>query len=170
MTYGDFKKLNRRAADDKVLRDKAFDFAKNPKYDVYHHGLASMVYKYFDKKSSGWTVKNEIISDKDLAEELHKPIIRKFEKRKVHAPFADNIWGADLADMQLISNFNKGFRFLLCVIDIYSEYTWFISLKDKKGIIITNDFQRFLGESNQKPNKIWGNKGSKFYNKSMKSF
>ena len=53
MTYGDFKKLNRRAADDKVLRDKAFDFAKNPKYDVYHHGLTSMVYKYFDKKSSG---------------------------------------------------------------------------------------------------------------------
>ena len=72
--------------------------------------------------------------------------------------------------MQLISNFNKGFRFLLCVIDIYSEYAWFISLKVKKGIIITNDFQRFLGESNQKPNKIWGNKGSKFYNKSMKSF
>ena len=99
MTYGDFKKLNRRTADDKVLRDKASDFAKNPKYDVYQHGLASMVYKYFDKKSSGWTVKNEIISDKDLAEELHKPIIRKFEKRKVHAPFADNSWVADLADL-----------------------------------------------------------------------
>ena len=65
---------------------------------------------------------NEIISNKELAEELHKPIIRKFDNRKVHSPFTDNIWGADLADLQLISEFNKGFRFLLCVIDIYSKY------------------------------------------------
>ena len=65
---------------------------------------------------------NEIISNKELAEELHKPIIRKFDNRKVHSPFTDNIWGADLADLQLISEFNKGFRFLLCVVDIYSKY------------------------------------------------
>ena len=81
-----------------------------------------MVYKLFDRNTSGGTVKNEIISNKELEEELHKPIIRKFEKRKVHSSFIDNIWGADLADMQLISKFNKGFRFLLCVIDIYSKY------------------------------------------------
>ena len=72
---------------------------------------------------------------------MHKPIIRKFNKRKVQSPFIDNIWGADLADMQLISKFNKGFRFLLCVIDIYSKYAWVIHLKDKKGITITNAFQ-----------------------------
>ena len=77
---------------------------------------------FFDKKTSGGTVKNENISNKELAEELHKPIIRKFNKRKVHSPFIDNIWGTDLADMQLISKFNKGFRFLLCVTDIYSKY------------------------------------------------
>ena len=72
--------------------------------------------------------------------------------------------------MQLISKFNKGFRFLLCVIDIYSKYAWVIPLKDKKGITITNAFQKILDESNRKVNKIWVDKASGFYNKSMKSF
>ena len=67
-----------------------------------------------------------------LAEELHKTIIRKFEKRKVYSTFKDNIWGADLGDMQLISKFNKGFRFLSCVIDIFRKYAWIVPLKDKK--------------------------------------
>ena len=68
------------------------------KYDVYQHGIASMVYNFFNKKTSGVTVKNETISNKELAEELHRPIIRKFEKRKVHSPLKDNIWDPDLAD------------------------------------------------------------------------
>ena len=72
--------------------------------------------------------------------------------------------------MQLISKSNKGFRFLLCVIDIYSKYACVIPLKDKKGITITNAFQKFLKESNRKPNKIWVDKGSEFYNRSMKSW
>ena len=79
------------------------------------------------------------------------------------------MWGADLADMQLISKFNKGFWFLLCVIDIYSKYSWVIPLNDKKCITITNAFQKILDESNRKPNKIWVDKGSGFYNRSMKS-
>ena len=83
-----------------------------------------MVYKIFDKKPSGGTVKNENICNKELAQELQKTIIKNFEKRKIHSPFTDNIWVADLADMQLISKFNKGFRFLLCVIDIYSKCAW----------------------------------------------
>ena len=93
-----------------------------------------MVYKFLDKSTSGSGIKNKIISNKELPEELHKPIIRKFKKRKVHSSFIDNISGADLADMQIISKFSKGFRFLLCVIDIYSKYAWVISLKDEKGI------------------------------------
>ena len=105
-----------------------------------------------------------VISNKELANELHKPIIRKFEKRKVRSPFIDNIWGADLAVMQLISKFNKGFAFLLCVVDIYSKYAWVVLLKEKQGITITNAFKRILVESNRKPNKIWVSKGSKFYN------
>ena len=140
MAYGHFNDLTRRTASDKVLRNKVFNIAKNPKYDGYQRGLASMVYKFFDKKTSSRTVKNENISNKELAEELHKRIIRKFEKRKVHSPFIDNIWGADLLDMQLISKFNKGFRFFLRVIDIFSRYAWVIPLKDKKGITITNAF------------------------------
>ena len=90
--------------------------------------------------------------------------------KKVHSPFIDNIWGADLADMQLINELNKGFRFLLRVIDIYSKYAWVIPLKDKKEIAITNAFQKFLKESNRKPNKIWVDKGSEFYNRLTKSW
>ena len=77
--------------------------------------------KFFDKKSSGSGLANNN-ENIQLANELHKPIIRKFKKRKVHSSFRDNIWGLDLADMQLLSKFNKGFRFLLCVIDIFSKY------------------------------------------------
>ena len=142
MFYEDFKDLTRRAAPDKILHDKAFNIAKNPKYDGYQRGLASMAYNIFDKKTSSGGIKNEIISNKELAEELHKPIIRKFNKREVQSLFINNIWGADLADMQLISKFNKGFRFLLCVIDIFSKYSRVIHLK-KKGITIINAFQKF---------------------------
>ena len=101
-----------------------------------------MVYKFFDKTTSGGAVKNKNISNKELAGELFKPIIRKSKKRKVHSPFTENIWGGDIADMQLTRNFNKGTRFLLCVIDIFSKYAWLIPLKDKKRITITNAFQK----------------------------
>ena len=152
MSYGDFKNLPRRTASDKILRDEAFTIAKNPKYDGYQRELASMIYKFFDKKSqgSGAANNNENIQ---LADELHKPIIRKFEKRKVYSSFRDNIWGVDLADMQLLSKFNKGFRFLLCVIDIFSKYAWVFPLNDKKGIRIANGFQKLLNDSKRKPNK-----------------
>ena len=106
--------------------------------------------------------------NEQLAEELHKPIVRKFRKRKVYSTFKDNIWGANLVDMQLMSKFNKGFGFLLCVIDIFSKYAWVVPLKNKKGISIVNAFQSILKDSNRKPNKIWLDKGSKFYNNSFK--
>ena len=88
--------LTRRTVSDKILRDKAFNIAKNPKYDRYQRGLASMVYKFFDKKASGSGIKNESISDKELAEELYKPIIRKITQRKVYSFFTDNMWSTDL--------------------------------------------------------------------------
>ena len=120
-----------------------------------------MVYTFFDKKSEASGIVN-YKENIQLAEELHKPIIRNFEKRKVHSSFRDNIWGADLANMQLLSNFNKGFRSLLYDIDIFSKYEWVILLKDKKGIKIVNAFQKILKESDRKPNKIWVDKGSEF--------
>ena len=85
-----------------------------------------------DKSASDSVIKNENISNEELAEDLHKPIITKFRKRKVHSSFIDNIWEADLADMQLIITSNKGIRFFLCVIGIFSKYTWAIPFKDKK--------------------------------------
>ena len=105
-----------------------------------------------------------------LANELHKPIIRKFNKRKVYSSFKDNILGVDLADMQLLCKFNKGFRFLLCVIDIFIKYAWFVPLKNKKGVSIVNAFQKILKTSDRKLNKIWGDKGSEFYNISFKKW
>ena len=155
MAYGDFKDILRRTASDKVLRDKAFNIAKNPKYDGYQKRLASMVFKFFNKKSKGSGVNIPLELNEQLAKELHKPIIRKFKKGKVYSGFKDNIWGADLADMQLISKFNKEFRFLLCVIDIFSKYDLVVPLKDKKGVSIVDAFQKILKESHRKPNKIW---------------
>ena len=154
---------------DKILNNQAFDIAKDPKYDGYQRGLASMVYKFFDSKVSGSGAKLTL-QNEQLAEELHKPIIRKFEKRKVYSTFKDKIWGVDLADMQLLSKYNKGIRFLLCVIDIFSKYPWVVPLKDKKGISIVKAFQIILKQSNRKPNKIWVDKGSEFYNAYFKKW
>ena len=143
------------------MRNKAFKIDRDQKYDGYQRGLASMVYKLFDKKSQGsgrpLSSASQLANNMEniqLANELHKPIIKKFKKKKVYSSFRDNIWGADLADMQLLSKFNKGFRFLLCVINICSKYAWVIPLKDKKGISIVNDFQKILKESDRRPNKM----------------
>ena len=152
------------------MHDKAFNIAKDPKYDGYQWGRSLMIYNFFDKGTSSKTVKTENILNKELAEELYKPIIRKFEKRKIYSPFICNIWGAGFPDMQLVSKPNKGTRLFLCVIDIFSKYAWVIRLKDKKGITITNAFQTIVDEFNCKPSKMWEEKGSEFYNKSMKYF
>ena len=122
MAYGDFKDLKRRTYSHKFLRDKAFNIAKNPKYDGYQRGLASMVYKFFDKKSKGSGVNIPLEFNEQLAKELHKPIIRNFKKRTVYSGFKDNIWGADLADMQSLSKYNKGGKYLLCANDLFSQY------------------------------------------------
>ena len=97
--YADHKDLISRTKADKVLRDKAYNIASNPKYDGYQRGLANMIYKFFDKKSVGSGINTIKSSSSILADELHKPIIKKFEKRKVYSQFKDNIWGVDLADM-----------------------------------------------------------------------
>ena len=179
MAHGDFKDLKRRTASHTVLTDKAFDIAKNPKYDAYQRGLAPMVYKFFDKKftwlldksvSGSVVANNEIKQNLQLAEELHKLIIRKFLIRKVYSGFKDNIWGVDLADMQLISKFNKGFRFSLCVTDIFSKYAWAVPLKYIIGLTIVDAFHKILDKSGRKPHKIYVHKGSEFYNNSFKKW
>ena len=109
--YADSKDLANRTRSDKVLRDKAFNIASNPKYDGYQGGLACMVYTFFDQRSIGGGVNREEENLK-LANELHKPIIRKFKKRKAYSSYKDNIWGVDLADTRLLSKYNKGIKYL----------------------------------------------------------
>ena len=161
MAYGKSKDLAKRTQSDKVLTDKAFKIASDPKYDGHERGLASIVYKDFDKKSSGSGIANE--SSYQLANELHKPIIRKFRKRKVYSTFRDNIWGVDVADMQSLSKYNKGIEYLLCAIDLFSKYAWVITVKGKKRTSTVNAFQKIISKG-RKPNKIWVDHGSEFYN------
>ena len=101
-----------------------------------------MVYKFFDKKSKGAGIKS--MPNQQLANELHKPVIRKFKKRKVYSSFKDNIWGVDLADMQLIIKYNKGIRYILCAIDLLSKYAFLVPLKDEKRTTIANASQSTL--------------------------
>ena len=147
--YADHKDLINRTEADKVLRDKAHDIASNPEYDGYQRGLASMVYKFFDKKSTGSGI-TAARSSSILADELHKPIINKFNKRKVYSQFKDNIWGVDLADMPSLSRKNKGIKYLLCAIDLFSKYAFVIPLKDKNGISIVNAFDKIIKQSGKK--------------------
>ena len=120
MAYGKSKDLAKRTQSDKVLRDKALKIESDTKYDSYQRGLASMVYNFFDKKSSGSGIANE--PDYQLADELHKPIKRKLEKRKVYSSFRDNIWVFHLADMQSLSKYNKGISIyrvqLICLVNM----------------------------------------------------
>ena len=103
MAQKDFKDFPTRTAADKVLRDKSFKIASNQKYDEYQRGLA-MEYKFFDKKSQGSGLPSNK-QNMQLADELHKSIIKKF-KKTMYSSFRDNIWAVDLADMQLLSKFN----------------------------------------------------------------
>ena len=145
IAYSKANNLVRRTQSDKILRNKVFKIASDPKYDGYQRRLVSMVYKFFDKKSSGSGI---IISEANyqLADELHKPIIRKFKKRKVYSLFRDNIWGVDLADMLSLSRYNKGIRYLLCAIDLFSKYAWVIAIKDKREASTVNAFKKIISE------------------------
>ena len=169
--YAKYKDVENRLISDQKLRNSAYDIASNPKYDGYQRGLASMVYKYFGSKvaplhMSGKDIKN----NKILAEELHKPVIKKFNERKVYSQFKDNIWEVDLADMQSLSRKNKGIKYLLCAIDLYSKYAFITPLKDKKGISIVNASHKIIKQSNRKPNIIWVDQGSEFYNHFFKKW
>ena len=131
-----------------------------------------MAYNFFDIKSTGSGIKKDTIKSSSLilADEFHKPVIKKFNKRKVYSQFKDNIWGVDLADMQSLSKKNKGIKYLLCAIDLYSKYAFVVPLKDKKGISIVNGFNKIIKQSNRKPNKIWVDQGGEFYNNVFKKW
>ena len=105
---------------------------------VIKDGQLQWFTSFLIKKSSGSGIANK--QNYQLANELHKEIIQKFKKRKVYSPYRDNNWGVDLADMQSLSTYNKGIKYLLCAIDIFSKYALVLLLKDKKGTSIVNVF------------------------------
>ena len=190
--YTKNKDVENRLISDQKLKNSAYDIAINPKYDGYQRGLASMVYKFFDSKiapldkktmSGKGNAKHSSLermrNNKTLVKELHKPVIKKFNKRKVYSQFKDNIWGVDVADMQSLSRKNEGIKYLLCAIDLYSKYAFVIPLKYKKGISIVNAFNKIIKQSNRrakgtspqhvKPNKIWVDQEVEFYNSVFKT-
>ena len=142
--YAKYKDRLTRKQSDIVLR-----FATDPRNNGYQRGLASMVYKFFNERTKGSRINNKenLLVNSQLAIELHKPIIKKIKRRKIYSSFRDNIWGVDLAGMQLISKYNKGIRYILCVIDLFSRYAWVIPLKNKKGDSIVEGFKKILGDS-----------------------
>ena len=168
-----FKDLEKRTQSDIVLKNKALKIATNLKHNGFERELASIVYNIFGNRPNGSGLKENqenFLRNSQITEKLHTPIIRKFKKRKVFSSLKDNIWGVDFANMQLISKYNKGIRYLLCVIDLFSKYVWVVPLKDRKGVSIVNAFQKILDSSKRKPNKIWVYQGSEFYNNHLKKW
>ena len=155
--------MTKRTQSDEFLRDKVFKIGSDPKYDSYQRGLASTVYKFFDKKSTGSGIKS--MSNKKIADELQQPIISKFKRWRVYSSFKDNIWAVDLADMQLISKYNRGIRFLLWEIDLFIKYAWIVPERSKKELLLLMSVSDKL---KRKPNKIWIDQDSESYNNSFK--
>ena len=129
------------------MRDRAYETARNHNYGRYQRALASMVYRFFHKKTGSGISVNE-----KLPEELHKPVIKRFQRRKAYARFKDNIWAADLAVMESLSSKNKNVKYLLCVINDFTKYAWVKFLKDEKKKTFLNVFIKIVNKSNRKPN------------------
>ena len=174
MASGKSKDLAKRTQSEKVLRDKAFKIVSDPKYDGYQRGFVWMVYKIFDKKSSGSGVaaslanKSATEPNYQLANELHRHIIRKSKRGRVYSSSRETIWVVDLADVQPLSKYKRGIKYLLWAINLVSKYGWVVPLKGNRGITIVNAFQKMISKG-RKPNKIRVDQGGEFYNLSKKT-
>ena len=132
--YNKYNNFKNRTQSDTVLKNKAYKIAANPRIDGYQRGLAAMVDNFFNERSK--KVLGLGIENQQVASELHKPIIKKFKRRKVYSSFKDNIWGVDLAHMSLISTFNKGIKYLFLVINLFSRYGWIIGSKKENVLLM----------------------------------
>ena len=141
------------------MKDKAYEIPRNPKYNGHQRGLESMVYNFFDKKIGSGASLNE-----ELAQELHRPVIKNFKRRKVYARFKYNIWAADLAEMGSLSFKNRSVKYLICVIDVFVKYTWVKPLKHEIAKTVLHGFVEVVNKSNRKPNISWVDQGKEFYN------
>ena len=104
----------------------------------------------------------------ELAEELHKPVRKKFKRRRVYVKGVDAIWAADLVDMRAFSKFNQGYKYILMVIDVFSKFGWAIPLKNKSAEEVTKAFAD-LWKKQKPPEKLWVDKATELYNRSMKA-
>ena len=109
-----------------------------------------------DKKDDDYST---IQWSNELADELHKPIRRKFQKRKVFAKTVDDIWTADLVEMAPLAKFNKGYKYLLMIIDVFSKYGWIVPLKTKTGAAVAHAFKEVFHKSGRIPTRLWTDKG-----------
>ena len=133
------------------MKDRAYEIAINPKYDGYQRGLASMVYKFFDKKTELRVSLNE-----ELAKELDKPLIKKkfLKKEKSHPRFKNNVWTPNLAEIGSLSSKNCGVKYLLFVIGVFTKYAWFKPLKVEKAKTVLSGIIKIVRESICEPNKL----------------
>ena len=134
----DGKNLTKRTIPDKILKDTACEFARNCNYDGYQRALVSMVNKFFDKKTASGVIatsKAGMSVTEQLAKELHKPVIRKFKRRKAYARFKKNIWAANLAEVESLSSKNKNFKYLFYVIDVSLKIHGLIKIKKVKQFL-----------------------------------
>ena len=161
MAYGKSKNLAKGLNQTKLLRDKAFKVASDPKYDGYLKEDQFQWFSSFLIKNLGGGVaalfpyKSATKPNYQPANELHRQIIQKFKRQNVYSSFKDNIWDGDLADMQSLSKYNKGIKYLLCAIDLFSKYVWVIPLKNKRGITIAVFQKKKKKSKGHKSNKIW---------------
>ena len=164
--YSKFKDVLNRQVADRKLMEQSIHIARDESIDGYQRALAAMIYKFFEKKiQMGQGTWNEM-----LADELHKPVRRKFLRRSVISYSIDDIWGADLVDMREWNKDNKGFNHLLTVIDVLSKYAWGVPLKDKRGDTVTAALKSIIDKSGRTPNHLWVDEGAEFYNKVMKAY
>ena len=118
------------------MKDRAYEIARNYKYDGYQTALASMVYTFFHKKTGSRAIaktKVGVSLNEELAEDLHMPVIKKFKRWKVFVRFKDNVWAADLAEMGSLSSNSRNVKYLLQVIYLFIKHAWAKPLKDKIG-------------------------------------
>ena len=156
-------KEGKHECDDRMLRELDVLQPKGIREKIDRKLVRSIIGK---KRKLGWGIDNVEWSD-ELGDELPKPIRRKFAKRRVFASGVDAIWTADLVDMQSFSRYNKGYKYILMIIDVFSKYGWAIPLKTKTGLEVTKAFQH-LWQSQTPPQKLWTDKGKEFYNRPMK--
>ena len=163
--YNENTDTKTRNISDLALAHRADEIAQNSLYDDAQRRDANFISGIMKTKAKFGLGFDESSWNEKLADELHKPVRRKFQRRQVLAYNVDDIWSCDLVEMQEWASQNKGYRYMLNVVDVLSKYAWSIPLKDKTAATTLNAFKEIVNESNRKPKRIWVDQGKEFYNK-----